>query len=233
MEYGSGGVECLKLVLNVKSLKDVSRAVNGKVRAVGVVRSVSCLACSHDVGIVLLVVLCETIACRLRRCSLKVVEIAILYLIILKTLSHVVECLLCEFLCALVVKIASDPLGIEAALVHTDQTNGREMVTEGSEISLCVRIKSLGKELCDDITLNLERTCGDVHHAVETLEELVFVSGKICDPRHVDGNNADGTGALARSEETAGLLPELTKIETESAAHRSYIRRLHVGIDIV
>ena len=57
--------------------------------------------------------------------------------------------------------VLSDPLRIEACLVHTNKTDGGEVVREGAKISLGIGIKTLGKELCNNVTLDLKRAGGD------------------------------------------------------------------------
>ena len=77
------------------------------------------------------------------------------------------------------------------------------MVVESSEIMLRVRIETFIEELCDRVSLDLERSCGDVHEVVESLHEIVHVGCEVSDPRDVDGNNADGTCGLTGTEEAA------------------------------
>ena len=177
------------------------------------------LSGSLDVGISLNVVLCKTVCSRLGRSSLKVVKVTVLNLIIGKSLSHVVENVDCKLLSLGIGHIFTEPFSVEADLVHADKTDCREVVVECAEISLCVGIKSLVKELCDNGSLNLERTCGNIHKSVKTLIEVLFVLCKVSDTGHVDCNNADRACAFAASEETAGLLAKLTKVKTQTAAH--------------
>ena len=115
--------------------------------------------------------------------------------------------------------IVAEPLCIETNLVHTDKTDCREVIVERAEISLCIGIKSLVKKLCNNCSLNLERTCGNIHKSVKTGIEILFVLCKVGDTRHIDCNNADRTCAFTASEESARLLAKLTKIKTKTAAH--------------
>ena len=48
---------------------------------------------------------------------------------------------------------------------------------------------------------------------IETAVELFLIFGLICDARHIDGDNADRSGALAGTEESAGFLSKLTQIQ--------------------
>ena len=61
-----------------------------------------------------------------------------------------------KFLRLTVSHIRSYPLCVETDLVHTDKTNGREVVIEGSEVSLGIRIKSFVKKLRNNRSLDLE-----------------------------------------------------------------------------
>ena len=74
------------------------------------------------------------------------------------------------------------------------------------------RVQQLG----DDITLHLQGAGGDVHHAVEPMIELLRGLGEVGQTGHIDGDNADGAGALAGAEETAGLLSQFAQIEAQT-----------------
>ena len=69
--------------------------------------------------------------------------------------------------------------------------------------------------------------------AIEPLIELGLVLGKIGDLRHVDRHDADRAGRLARAEIAAGLFAQLAQVETQAAAHRAHVARLHVAVNIV
>ena len=144
-----------------------------------------------------------------------------------------VENVLSELLCLLIGEILLDPACIKASLVHTDKTDGGEVVVERAEIALGVGIQTLVEELCDNVALDLERACGDVHHMVEAAVEVRFVLGEICDSRHIDGNDTDRAGGLTASEEATRLLAQLAQIETQTAAHRANVGGLHIAVDIV
>ena len=58
-----------------------------------------------------------------RRCCFEVVEIMVHFLILNKSLTHVVEYFDSEFLRDRVRQVFSDPVGVEAGLIHTDQTD--------------------------------------------------------------------------------------------------------------
>ena len=94
-------------------------------------------------------------------------------------------------------EILTEPLSVEACFVHSYETDRREVVVECSEIVLCVRIETFIKKLGDGVSLDLERSCTDVHEMVESLVEIINIVGKICDTGNVDGNNAYGTCGFA------------------------------------
>ena len=68
---------------------------------------------------------------------------------------------------------------------------------------------------------------------VKSLVEVFLVLRLICDTWKVDCYNANRSCAFAGTEESSGLLPELSEIKAETAAHRPYIGRLHIGVDVV
>ena len=68
---------------------------------------------------------------------------------------------------------------------------------------------------------------------IETAVELFLIFGLICDTRHIDGDNADRSGALAGTEESAGFLSKLTQIQAETAAHGAHVAWFHIAVDVV
>ena len=107
------------------------------------------------------------------------------------------------------------------------------MVCERAEITLGVRIQTFVEKFGNYVTFNLERTSGDIHKSVKAFIEIGFVDGLICYSRHIDGNDADRTRAFAAAEETTRFFAELAKIETQPAAHTSYVAGLHIAVNIV
>ena len=101
------------------------------------------------------------------------------------------------------------------------------------QIALRIRIEPHVHIFVDDLALDIQRPRGDIHHILQTAEEIHLVLRQICDTRHVDGHYADGAGILSRAEVASVLLPELTQIEPEAAAHGSDIAGLHITVDIV
>ena len=183
-----------------------------------VVRSVA-LRGGDDIGILLDIVLCKAVGCALCRGGLEIIQIAVLLLIVRQALAHVVEYLLCELLALFGGHIGADPVCVESGLVHADKADGRKVVIEISEVILGVGVKSLVEELCYNIALYLQRARGYVHHLIKALEEVGLVGRKIRNARHIDGDNADRTRALAGAEVAAGLLAKLAQVKAQAAAH--------------
>ena len=234
VENGTRGVERLQLVLNVESRENVLGVSHGQVGAVGVVGGVvAALGSGDDAGKALDVVLCETERGGLGGGGLEIIEVAVLLLIVGKTLSHVVEHLDGEVLGLLVGQILSQPFGVEAGLVHAHKTDGGKVVVEGAEITLGIRIKAVVEQLGDDRSLDFKRSCGNVHELVKTVKEILFVLCEIGNSGHIYGHDAHRAGGLAASEKAAGFFAQLAKVETESAAHGANVGGLHVGIDVV
>ena len=121
MEDCAGGVSRLKIILNVERLKDILRERNRKMRAVGVIGSAAVLSRGDDIRELRDVMLCEAVGGGLCGSCLKVVEIAVLLLIVGETLTHMVEDFLCKLLSLFVGHVRSEPLGVEADLVHADK----------------------------------------------------------------------------------------------------------------
>ena len=93
-----------------------------------------------------------------RGVAVKVVEIAVLLLIVGEALTHMVEDFLGELLGLLVGHIRSEPLCVETDLVHADEADGREVILESAEVASGVGIETLVEKLRDNRTLNAERT---------------------------------------------------------------------------
>ena len=107
------------------------------------------------------------------------------------------------------------------------------MIVKASKISLRVRIQSLLQKPADHISLDMKRSCRDIHHVVQALIKFLRRSGKICDTRHIDGNNAYRTCTLTGAKESTTLFAELTEIQTEAAAHAADVAWLHITVDII
>ena len=236
VEHGARGVQCLQFVLNVESVEDVGSVVNRQVRAVGVVRR-CVFAFAHgrrdDVGVLLFVVLRQSVRGGLCGRSFEVVEVAVFFLIVGQLVAHEVQRLLGEFLRFFVGKVFAYPSCVEAGFVHTDKTDGGEVVVEGAEITFGVRIESFVHQLGDDVTFDFQAACRNVHEAFEVLEVFAFRSCLVRDSGHIDGDDADRTRGFAASEETAGFLTQFSEVETQTAAHTSDVAGFHVAVDVV
>ena len=99
---------------------------------VGVIRGISRLACGLDCRPALSVVLCQTVCGTFRRCRFQIIKVAVLLLIIGQTVSHMIQHFLGKFLGPLVGHVRTEPVGIQSHFVHTDQTDGGEMVVKGA-----------------------------------------------------------------------------------------------------
>src|SRR5699024_4837240 len=128
--------------------------------AVGIVGGVAGLGSSDDVRILGHIVLGQTIGSGLGRGGLQVVEVAVELLVIAQTLAHVVEDILGKGLGLGVGQILTQPLGVEAHLVHADKANGGEVVVEGAQIPLGIGIEPRLQQLGDNGTLGLEAAGG-------------------------------------------------------------------------
>ena len=234
VEYCTRGIEGVKLVLHIKSLEDIVGIANGKVAGVGVIGSTAVLVGGgNNIGIELSVMLCKTVGGRLSRSCLKVVKVTVLLLIVGEALAHMVKHVLGELTCLGMGHILAQPLCIKTCLVHTNKTDGGEVVGKGAEITLGIRVKSLAKELCNNVTLDLKRSCRNIKHMVKALVEVSLVLCEICNSGHIDCNDTDRACGLTRTEEAARLFAQLTKVKTESAAHRTHVRGLHIAVNIV
>lgn len=233
VEHRAGRIESLQLVLDVESGEDVARVSDGKVRTVGVVGHVVHIACADDVGISFSVVFCKTIGSGFCRRCFEVVQITVFFLIVAEFFTHEVEHFLGEFLRFFVRHILSDPVCVEAGLVHAHKTDCGEVVSERAEVSLGVGIKSFVEKFGDDVSLDFERASGHVHKAFELFEEFFFGFAHVRDARHIYGYDADRTRRLAAAEEAARFFAEFAQVKTQAAAHTAHVAGLHVGVDVV
>ena len=64
----------------------------------------------------------------------------------------------CEFLRTLIAHIAAKPFCIQSCLVHSDQTNGGEMIIETSQITFGVRIQTFIQKFRDDLSFDMKRS---------------------------------------------------------------------------
>ena len=131
MEYRAGGVEGLKLILNIERGEDIIGIADRQMGTVGIIGSAAGLRRSDDAGVVLGVILCKTIGGRFRGSRFEVEQLALVHLLIIgQPVAHMVEDLLGEFLSGRVAEITLDPVSIEACFIHADKTDRGEMVIE-------------------------------------------------------------------------------------------------------
>ena len=232
MEHGSRGIKGLQLILDVQGGEDILCIAYRQVRGIGVIRSTVHVG-GDDIGIEFLIMLGKTVGGGLGRGGLQVVEVAVLLLIIGEPLTHMVQNFRSEALDFGIRQIRLQPFGVQAHFIHADQADRGEVIVKSSQISLGIGIKSLLQQSGNNGPLGLEAAGRQIHQGVQTAVEFLLVFGKIGDPGHVDGHNADGACGLTGAEETAGFLAELTQVQTQPAAHGTDIVGLHVGIDII
>ena len=130
-------------------------------------------------------------------------------------------------------QVLAQPSGIKPCFVHAEKSDGREVIVKAAEIPLGIGIQPFFHQLADCHAFDLQTACGKVHHPVKTGKELSLVCREIGDARHIDGNDADGSGGFAAAEKAAGLFAKLAQIKPQPAAHTAHIGRLHIRIDVV
>ena len=211
MEYGAGGIAGLKLVLDLQGGEDILGIAHGQVGGIGVVGGAVFVG-GDDLGETLLVVLGEAIGSRLGGGSFQVIQVAVLFLVVRQALPHMIQHFPGKFLGSFVGQIGPQPLGVEAHLVHTDETDGREVVGEGAQVPLGVGIQAVFHQTGDDLALGLKGPGSNVHQLVQADIEILLVSGQVGDAGQVDGDHADGAGGLTGAKEAAGLFPQLSQI---------------------
>ena len=233
MENRSRCVQRLQLVLNIQRREDVLRVADRQVGGVGIVGSIAVAGSRDDVREALLVVLGKAIGGRLGGRCLQVVQVAVHFLIIGQTLPHMIQHRGGKLLRRRMCQILADPVCVEARLIHADQSDRREVVGEGAEVTLGVGIQSVLHQLGDDAALDLERPGRDIHQPVEAAVEVLLVGCLVGNAGHIDGDNTHRTGGLTASEEAAGFLAQLAQVKAQAAAHGTDIGRLHIAVDIV
>ena len=155
MEDSAGGVEGLQIVLNIQGCENVLGVTNGQVAGVGVVGAAAVFGSGNNVRVTLHIVLGKTVGGGLCGGSFQIVQVAVQLLIVGKALTHMIEHILREFLALFGGHIGANPLSVQAALVHTHETNGGEVVIESSQIVLGVGVQTAVKQLGDDLALDI------------------------------------------------------------------------------
>ncbi len=130
-------------------------------------------------------------------------------------------------------QVLTQPVCIEAGLVHADQTDGGEVIGEGAEVPLGVRVQTVIQQLGDDGALDLQGARRDVHHVIQSLIEVLLVAGLVGEGGDIDGHDADRAGGLAAAEVAARLLTQLAQVKPQAAAHGAHVAGLHIAVDVV
>ena len=232
VEHGSGGIQGLQFILHVQRGEYIFTVSHREVAGIGIVR-LAVLVGRHDIRILLLVVLGETVCGGFRRCRLQIVQVTVLLLVVAQPGPHVVQHILGKLLGFRMGKILLQPLRVQAGFVHTHQSDGGEVVIECTQVALGVGIQPAIQQLGDDRALRLQAPGRNIHQPIQPVVEVFLILRQISDPGQVDGHHPDGSGALSAAEETAALFPQFTQVQPQPAAHGAYIIGFHVAVDVV
>ena len=233
VEHGTGSIQSLKLILDIQGVKNVGGVIHRQMGAVGVVRSIPLSSRGADIRPALPVVFGQTVRRGLRRRRLQVKQFPVCLLVIRKPVSHMIQYLFCKFLGSGIRHICADPAGIQSCLVHAHQPDGGKMIVEASQIPAGIGIQPLIQQPGDHFPLRVQGTGRHIHQMIQPGKKLLFISGQISDPGHVDGHHTHGTSALSRAEIPSRLFPQFPQIQTQAAAHAPHIAGLHIAVDIV
>ena len=91
---------------------------------IGVIRRISLISCGFDSGPSFPVMLCQTVGGAFRRSCFQIVKIAVLLLIVGKAFPHMVQHFLGKILRMFAGHILTQPVRIQADLVHSDEADG-------------------------------------------------------------------------------------------------------------
>ena len=232
VEHRAAGIEGLELVLYVQGGEHVLRVAHRQVAGIGVVGRPA-LVGGDDIGVLCLIVLGKAIGGGLGRGGLQIVEVAILLLIIAQPLPHVLQHPNGKVLRLLMGEVLAEPVGVQARLIHADETDGGKVIVEAAEIAFGVGVQPLLHQPPDGSALDLQTAGSNVHHVIQPGEEIRFILGKIGNTGQIDGHNPHGAGRLAAAEEAAALFPQFPEVQAQAAAHAAHVAGLHVGVDVV
>ena len=113
VEYGSGCIQSLQIILNIQCVKNIRGIINRQMRAVCIIRGVALFSCCFDIRITTSVVFGKTVCSGLCRCCLQVEKLSrILLLIVGKTVSHMLQNLFCKLLGFRICHVFFQPAGI-------------------------------------------------------------------------------------------------------------------------
>lgn len=71
------------------------------------------------------------------------------------------------------------------------------MVDKGAQVLFGIWIKPVVKQLGDNFPFNSQGAGRNVHHMVEASVEVLLIYRQIGNSRHIDCDDADGTGTLS------------------------------------
>ncbi len=241
VEDGAAGILRLESVLEVECFEDVVGKADGDVGGIGVVGfgvfgTHFFLVGDDDIGIVLLVEEGEAVGGAFGGSGFQIVEIVGLFLVGSDPLTHVGENFFGESLSFIGGDIGFDK--IADCLIGSDQTDRGEVILpvlvkallDIAKVKLGVGVESFLGELFDDFPFDFEAFFGDIHEAVEALEKVFLIFGKVTNAREVDGDNADRPGQGIGAEESAASLSEFAVVQAQPAAHAPRIVGAHVRI---
>ena len=90
---------------------------------IGIITGIPRLSCRFDSRPSFLVMLCQTVGGALRRSGLQVIQIAVLFLVISQSFTHMVQYFLRKILRLFSGHIISEPVGVKPYLIHSDQAD--------------------------------------------------------------------------------------------------------------
>lgn len=202
VEDGAARVLRLQVILEVEGFEDIVGKANRKMRRIGVVGfGVSSLHFfligNDDIRIVFLVEEREAIGGAFGGSRFEIVEIIGLFLVVSDMLAHV-----CQNSLGKCLTFFGGDIGMDEILngfIGADESNGGEMILpvlmesllDISEVEFCIGVEALFGELLDDFPFDFEAFLSDVHEAIKTLEEILFILGKVADSREIDSDDAD------------------------------------------
>ena len=118
--------------------------------------------------------LCKTEGCGFGRCSFEVIKVAVLFLIVGESFSHVVKDVLSELLSLFVDKVAAYPFSVETSFIHTDKTDCGEVVVDGMFVAIGLIPQN---EAFSNVLSLDERGYADSSEDCKTPAKGIFVAG--------------------------------------------------------
>jgi len=81
------------------------------------------------------------------------------------------------------------------------------------------------------LTLRFQAFPGNDHQSFQALEKFALRSGEVANPRHVDGDDAYGTGQGMGPEQASPPSLQVPVVDAQPAAHAPGILGTHIGVD--